>query len=253
MCAGIALCFTNLFAQIPQVTFQLGDTSVQRGSVFRVAVRAVFRQMPRTLDSLSIVLRFAPSALAFNRALGGSTFVMQCPAPRVDSQFINLNSGILRISCNALRPMLDSTTSLTVATLEFLALAGPTTTTVLSIDSILINRTTLVPLGTTTARITLLSAPLVVGQFSDGIGTNYPNPTPLEGTVFPCTLAGAGNVEFAVLSALGTVLREYKSEFRQQGFFLFPFRPDGLFASGLYVLRMTTARGVVHRPFLIAR
>jgi hypothetical protein len=247
--------FSLLFAQQLQVTAQLADTSVQRGTVVRLPIRVAFRQAPAQLESLRFTLRFAPSALAVQRAIGGGGNVMQCALPQVENQFVNLSVGAVRVSCATLSTLPTAQDApVTLAVVELLTLAGPDAVTSVSIDSVVVNGR-FVPFFTPPrpAQITLQGAPLVAGQFADGIGQNYPNPVPVSGATFPYTVAETGNVTFELITSQGVVVREYPPEFRRQGRYLWNYRPEGNLPSGLYVLRMTTTRGVYLRGFVVAR
>lgn len=245
----------SLLAQQPQVTAQLADTIVQRGAVLRLPIRVAFRQAPTQIESLRFTLRFAPSSIAVQRAIGGGTSVMQCAFPQIDSQFVNLNNAAVRVSCPmpSTLPAL-SDVSVTLAVVEILTLAGPDAFTSVNIDSILVNGR-FVPFFTPPrpAVITLRGAPLVAGQFADGVGQNFPNPVAAGGTTFPYTVAESGSVSFELITSQGNVVREYPQEFRRQGRYLFVYRPEGNLPSGLYILRMTTPRGVFQRGFLVAK
>ena len=244
---------TQAHAQ-PQVSIQLSDTTIRRGTAVRVPVRALLRQLPASFDSLRFILRYAPSSLAFQQALGGGASVMQCASPRVDSQFVNLNLGTVQVSCAALRQLpANNDTLLTLATLEFLTLASPDVSTVVGVESLFINGRAVALGSPRPARISLQGAPLVAGEFPDALGQNYPNPGGAEGTIFPYTVAEAGLVEFALISEQGVVVMEFPSQQRRQGRYLLNIQPITTLSSGMYVLRMTTPRGVYYRNFLLVK
>lgn len=252
----LLLVFTErppLAAQTPQVSFHLQDTSVPRGTLVRVAIRTVFRQLPASLDSIRFTVRYAPSTLAFQAARGGGSSVMQCPSPRIDSQFVNLNLGAIRVSCAALRSLPANTDTVTLATMDFRTLASPDITTFLAVDSLSLNGRLLLPVSSRPAQITLQGAPLVAAEFPDAIGQNFPNPAPAEGTMFPYTVAASGLVEFALISSRGDVMTEFPPILRNQGRHVFQLSTTTTLSGGMYVLRMITPRGVYYRSFLLRK
>lgn len=244
---------TPLAAQTPQVSFHLQDTSVPRGTLVRLAIRAVFRQLPTSLDSIRFTVRYAPSSIAFQEARGGGASVMQCPTPRIDSQFVNLNLGAIRVSCASLRSLPANTDTVTLATMYFRTLASPDITTFLAVDSLSLNGRLLLPVSSRPAQITLQGAPLVAAEFPDAIGQNFPNPAPAEGTMFPYTVAASGLVEFALISSRGDVVTEFLPIPRNQGRHIFQLSNTTTLSGGMYVLRMITPRGVYYRSFLLQK
>ncbi len=256
LAALLLLVFTEstpLAAQIPQVSFHLQDTAVQRGTIVRIAIRAVFRQLPASLDSIRFTVRYAPSSLAFQAARGGGSNVMQCLTPRIDSQFVNLNLGAIRVSCAALRSLPANTDTVTLATMDFRTLASPDITTFLAVDSLSLNGRLLFPVSSRPAQIILQGAPLVAAEFPDAIGQNFPNPANAEGTTFPYTVAASGLVEFALISSRGDVVTEFAPFPRNQGRHLFQLSRTSTLSGGMYVLRMITPRGVYYRSFLLLK
>lgn len=249
---GVCVAHVPLSAQV-QVSFQLQDTTVKRGDLVRVAVRAVFRQLPASVDSIRFVVRYAPLSLAFQGALGGGANVMQCTPPRTDSQFVNLNFGNIQVSCAALRPLATNTDTVTLATLVFRTLASPDLTTPLSIESLWLNGILIPLLSSRQALITMQGAPLVAGEFPDAIGQNYPNPATLDGTTFPYTVAETGSVELSLLSSRGEVVLEFPPVNRRQGRYLLHISPGAALPSEMYIVRMITPRGVYYRSFLLRK
>lgn len=256
LAALLLLVFTEstpLAAQIPQVSFHLQDTAVQRGTIVRIAIRAVFRQLPASLDSIRFTVRYAPSSLAFQAARGGGSNVMQCLTPRIDSQYVNLNLGAIRVSCAALRSLPANTDTVTLATMDFRTLASPDITTFLAVDSLSLNGRLLFPVSSRPAQIILQGAPLVAAEFPDAIGQNFPNPATAEGSTFPYTVAASGLVEFALISSRGDVVTEFAPFPRNQGRHLFQLSRTSTLSGGMYVLRMITPRGVYYRSFLLLK
>jgi hypothetical protein len=259
---GIAtfLCFA-LFAPgilraqtSPEIVIVWQDASVQRGGEARIPIRALIRQAPASWDSLSITIRFAPAALAFRRSFGGGANLMQCESPRVDTQFVNLNIAAARLSCSSLLNAPLSSDTITLATIEFQTLASADLTTTIVVDSLSVNGRLVLPASASRpAQITLQGAPLVIGQFPDAIGQNFPSPVTAAGASFPYTVAEAGRVEFALLSVRGETLAEYPPVIQRQGRYIFEFAPTTPLSAGAYFLRMTTMRGVYYRKFLFTR
>ena len=235
------------------ISIQLPDTTIQRGTLVRLPIRAVLRQFTDPINSFSIVLRFAPSSLAFRQAIGGGTSLMQCDTPRTDSQFVNLNLASVRISCDNLRRISPGSDLVTIATVEFLTLASPDVTTSISVDALVVNGRAVVPTSPRPSVIRMTGAPLVEGNFSDGLGQNYPHPVPVDGAVFPYTVVELGIVEFALISSGGNVIREYPSLRRPQGRYFFTFKPENDMASGMYTLRMTVRGKAYYRNFLLSK
>lgn len=242
-----------LAAQPTEVSFHLQDTTVQRGTLVRIAIRASFRQLPPAFNSMRFTVRYAPSSLAFERATGGGLNVMQCPTPRTDSQFVNLNLGAIQVSCAALRPISANGDIVTLAVLEFRTLASPDLTTSLAVDSLSLDGRKLLPVMSRPALITMQGAPLVTGEFPDAIGQNYPNPSTSEGTTFPYTVATSGLVDFALISSRGDVMVEFPTIQRGQGRYLLQLPPNPALSGGMYILRMITPRGVYYRNFLLRK
>ncbi len=235
------------------ISIQLPDTTVQRGTLVRLPIRAVLRQFTDPINSLSVVLRYAPSSLAFRQAIGGGANLMQCATPRTDSQFVNLNLASVRLSCDNLRRISPSSDLVTLVGVEFLTLASPDVTTSITVDSLLVNGRAVVPTSSRPSVIRMTGAPLVEGNFSDGLGQNYPHPVPADGAVFPYTVVELGIVDFALISAGGNVIREFPSLRRPQGRYFFTFKPESDMASGMYTLRMTVRGKAYYRNFLLSK
>jgi hypothetical protein len=249
----LVISTTHVHAQ-PQASIQLSDTTLRRGTTVRLPIRAFLLQLPASFDSLRFIVRYAPSSLAFQRAVGAGASVMQCASPRVDSQFVNLNLGTVQVSCAALRQLpTNNDTLLTLATLEFLTLASPDVSTFISVESLFINGRVVALGSSRPAMISLQGAPLVSGEFPDALGQNYPNPGGAEGTIFPYTVADGGLVEFALISEHGVVVMDLPSQQRRQGRYLLNVQPVTTLSSGMYILRMTTPRGVYYRNFLLVK
>jgi hypothetical protein len=235
------------------ISIQLPDTTLQRGTLVRLPIRAVIRQLAAPITSLSIIIRYAPSSLAFQQAIGGGASLMQCATPRTDSQFVNLNLASVRVSCDNLRRISSGSDTIIMATLEFLTLASPNVTTSVSVDSLSVNGRTVLPTSPRPAVIRMTGAPLVEGNFSDGLGQNYPHPVPVDGAVFPYTVVELGIVDFALISSGGNVIREFPSLRRPQGRYFFTFKPEGDMPSGMYTLRMTVRGKAYYRGFLLSK
>ena len=232
--AAAALCLVVLTPDIlraqpsPEIVILWQDATVQRGDDARIPIRALICQAPASWDSLSITVRFAPATLAFRRAGGGGASIMQCESPRVDTQFVNLNIASARLFCSTLLNPSSSSSGDTVvlATVEFQTLASADLTTTIVVDSLSVNGRLVLPSNASRpAQITVRGAPLVIGQFPDAIGQNYPNPVTNSGANFPYTVAEAGRVEFALLSVRGEVLAEFPPVIRRQGRYIFEFLP----------------------------
>lgn len=250
---SVSAASVPLAAQLTEVSFHLQDTTVQRGTIVRIAIRASFRQLPPTFNSMRFTLRYTPLSLAFERATGGGLNVMQCPTPRTDSQFVNLNLGAIHVSCSVLRPIPANADIVTLAVLEFRTLASPDLTTSLTVDSLSLDGRKLLPVTSRPALVTIQGAPLVAGEFPDAIGQNYPNPSTSEGTTFPYTVATSGLVDFALISSRGDVVVEFPTIQRGQGRYLLQLPPNPALSGGMYILRMITPRGVYYRNFLLRK
>jgi hypothetical protein len=252
--AGV-LHLTMAVQSSSQVLVLLRDTTVQRGSLARVDVRvSSLAGLPRSLDSVRLVVRYSPSVLVVESIRGGlPTTLFNCPAPQTDSLFENLNLGFFRILCTSLKPPpANPSDTATLVSLTFLTLAARDSVALVSVDSLIVNGSSL-PIMVRPARITVIGGPIVFGQFRDALGQNYPNPAGFTSTAFPYTIAETSDVRFAVFSAIGQMVYEFPIVRRQQGRFILQFLPPPSLSNGLYSLRMTTAKGAYTVSFQIVR
>jgi hypothetical protein len=235
-----------------RAAFALRDTVVQRGSVYRFTIRASVSNLPAKLDSMRLVVRYTPSLLFPEAALGGGANLFLCPTPRMDVEFTNLSLGRLFIACNQILSTPRDTVIL--CSVDFRILASADALATLTIDSLIANTTPLaVQASMRTARITVRGEPQVVGEFTDAIEPSYPNPANADGLTFPYIISELSNVQFTVFSARGEEVYQFPDVRRGQGRFLLRFIPPPFVPSGAYSLRMVTSRGVVQLPFMFLR
>lgn len=241
----------SLFAQ-PQAAFLLRDTTLQRGSFYRVDLRVALRNFPIEATSAKIILKYTPNLLLPQGASGDASNYFLCPTPETTVNFVNLNQGSIIISCNQLRSRpLDT---MRLCTVEFRTLASNDSLAELEVESFTINGVDALLTGSARKnRVTVIGEPRIIPQFSDGIEQSYPNPATFSGVTFPYTLASSSQVQFSIFSLRGEEVYRFPEMRQGQGRFLLKYVPAANLSNGLYSLRMITERGVFRQSFMLAR
>lgn len=243
------LCATTTQAQ---VSVQLRDTVVKRGDAVQIPVRGIISASVGKLDSIRLVVRYTPSLLGLRSVEGGSTRTFQCPTPRVDSQFVSLSTGFLQISCNTLLKPQNPNDTTTLCVLNFATRAAADSIARVNVDSIFINGRPQVLLASRPATITVRGTPFAPIPI-DNLSANYPNPV-LLATTFAYSISETTPVRFTVFSLSGQIMTEIPELTRPPGTYVLELPvPATDYANGVFILRMTTNKGVFHQTFQIFR
>jgi hypothetical protein len=248
------LCAEMLSAQ-PQVAFLLRDTTLQRGSITRFAIRAVVRNLPARVETMRLVLRYTPSLLLPESITGGAPQnIYLCPSPQVTRQVVNLALGSLTISCNQIRQNIAASDTVQLCEIEFRALASTDSVATLEVESLTVNNTDAVLSASgRRSRIIAEGEPRIGIRFTDAIEQAYPNPSAFNGVSFPYTIASPTTVQFSVFSLRGEEMYRFADVRQGQGRFTLRYVPAPNVPNGLYSLRMITERGVFRQSFMVLR
>lgn len=233
-------CSVLLSLPLAAQTVSVPDTTVQRGSVFPLQI--AIKDVP-VGDSVQLVLSYDRSLLLFIGAEGGGGRIMQCAKP--DAFFTN--EGLLSISCSSL----TSSSTGTLVTLMFEALAGKSNTVTIEPQRLIVNGLDAANVGWKNGIITIPGEP-VIPQPTESISYNYPNPFG-EWTKFNYSVTGdTASVQFVVYTLGGRkVPSEDYSVDRLDG--VIEFKPKFNLANGSYLMQMRTDEGVYQVPFFFIR